>query len=608
MPGCNGRDSGVVPQRESVLTSNRSRITITNGEATRMKRKSETTNASASTDDVRVRGVVDYNAIDWRKVEHTVRRLQARIVKAQRQGRYGKVRSLSRVLTRSFAGRATAVRRVTSNRGKRTPGVDGQRWTTAAEKAQAIESLRPERYKAKPLRRVYIPKSNGKRRPLGIPTMRDRAMQALYLLALEPVAETTGDGVSYGFRRGRRTADAAEQVFRCLSMKSQGRWVLEGDIKGCFDNISHAWLLDHVPMEKRILRQWLKAGYVENGVLFDVEGGTPQGGIISPVLANMALDGMERLLNSRFKLWRCWKGKWQWATPPNRANERINLIRYADDFVVTGRSPEILKQQVVPMIRAFLDERGLTLSEEKTRITSVDDGFDFLGFHFQKHRESLLSTPSRKSVKALRMKVKGIIKSSRGLPAHVLIGRLNPVLRGWCNYHRHVASSRTFDHLHSWLFHELWRHVRRAHQRKGGTWLARRYFTTHNGRRWVFHAKTPDGKRVYLFQMNQVRIIRHVKVRNDLNPFDPEWQEYLRRHRCRNARISMLTRRSERLAWLRQDGLCPICRSALPEPTEVGMDEAGPCLTMDSQLVHRHCLRRWNQPEVDAGCKHLTEA
>ena len=554
-------------------------------------------NASVETDCVRVHGVVNYAAINWQKVDHTIRRLQARIVKAQRQGRYGKVKSPSRVLTRSFAARATAVRRVTSNRGKRAPGVDGQRWTTAVEKAGAIESLRPERYKAKPLRRVYIPKSNGKKRALGIPTMRDRAMQALFLLALEPIAETMGDSVSYGFRRGRSTADAAEQIFRCLSKKSQGCWVLEGDIKGCFDHISHSWLLNHVPMERRILKQWLKAGYIEQGVLFDTESGTPQGGIISPVLANMALDGVEKLLNDRFKLWRCRKGKWQWITPEDKANERINLIRYADDFVVTGRSVEVLEQQVVPMIRDFLAERGLTLSEQKTQIVSVEKGFDFLGFHFRKHQGTLLTTPSRNGVKRLREKVKGVLKSSRGLPAHVLIGRLNPILRGWCNYYHHYVSSRTFSRLHNWLFQELWRHLRKTHRRKGGTWLANRYFTDYNGKKWVFHAKTRTGKRVYLFQIRQVKIIRHVKVRNGLNPFDPEWQEYLRQRQRKTMRSSMLRRRSYRQMWLRQDGRCPICRSPLLELTGSITDKAGLCVTKESQLVHNHCLREWNKQQ-----------
>ncbi|MBS3821621.1 MAG: tyrosine-type recombinase/integrase, partial [Phycisphaerae bacterium] len=215
--------------------------------------------------------------------------------------------------------------------------------------------------------------------------------------------------------------------------------------------------------------------------------------IISPVLANMALDGMEKLLNDRFKLWRCRKGKWQWVTPPDSANERINLIRYADDFVVTGRSSEVLEQQVVPLIREFLAERGLALSVQKTRIVSIEDGFDFLGFRFRKHQDLLLTTPCKSGVRRFREKVKRIIKSSRGLPAHVLIGRLNPVLRGWCNYYRHSASSRTFRQLHDWLFQELWRYLRQTHHRKSGTWLANRYFTEYRGKGWVFHARNPAG-------------------------------------------------------------------------------------------------------------------
>ena len=247
-----------------------------------------------------------WEQIDWAKCERQARRLQARIVKATREGRWGKVKALQRLLTHSFCGRALAVKRVTDNQGKRTPGVDRVIWRTPAAKLKAIGSLHRRGYKPLPLRRVYIPKANGKQRPLGIPTMKDRAMQALYLLALVPIAETTGDPNSYGFRSERSTADALQQCFNALNRGCSAQWVLEGDIKGCFDHISHDWMLRHVPTDKVVLQKWLKAGYVENRNLLPTEAGTPQGGIISPTLANMTLDGLEKLLSKHFP-----KGTWR---------------------------------------------------------------------------------------------------------------------------------------------------------------------------------------------------------------------------------------------------------------------------------------------------------
>jgi RNA-directed DNA polymerase len=545
---------------------------------------------------------VDWNAIDWHKVNRTVLRLQARIVKAQREGRYGKVKSLSRILTRSFAGKALAVRRVTANRGKRTAGVDGQLWTTPKQKAAAVEELSPQRYKAKPLRRVYIPKSNGKKRPLGIPTMKDRAMQALYLLALDPIAETTGDSVSYGFRRARSTIDAVEQAFLCLAKRSQGRWVLEGDIKGCFDNISHQWLLDNIPIEKRILRQWLRAGIIEKGAWFDVDSGTPQGGIISPVLANMTLDGLEKLLNGRYRMWRKHKGQWLWVTPPDKKNQRINLIRYADDFIVTGKSKEVLEQEVVPMIRQFLAERELQLSEEKTRVVHIQEGFDFLGFHFRKYGDKPLTTPTAKSVKRLRENIKGIVKSCQGMPAYALIGQLNPVIRGWCNYYRSGASARTFHHIQDWLFRILWRWARKSHFRKSGTWIAKKYFCYRFGKNWVFYGRKPNGETVYLVQPESVSIQRHVKVKNGVNPYDPQWREYLLKRHQKHVRESIMITKVHRLLWLRQGGICPQCGDTLDYSQE-SLENCSrhkihrtPCsqtLKSDElsglQLVHENC-------------------
>src|SRR5208283_2276387 len=241
-----------------------------------------------------------WDQINWTQCKRQVRRLQARIVKATQAGRWNKVKALQRLLTCSYSGKALAVKRVTENQGKRTSGVDGAIWSTPASKHKAIGLLKRRGYRPQPLRRVHIPKANGKLRPLGIPTIKDRATQALYLLALAPVAETTADGNSYGFRSGRSTADAIGQSFLALSQSNKAPWVLEGDIRGCFDNINHEWMLRHVPTDKKMLRKWLKAGFVENRTLFPTEAGTPQGGIISPTLANLTLDGLERMLKESF--------------------------------------------------------------------------------------------------------------------------------------------------------------------------------------------------------------------------------------------------------------------------------------------------------------------
>ena len=241
-----------------------------------------------------------WHQINWRQAERNVHRLQTRIAQATQAGKWGKVKALQRLLTHSLSGKALAVRRVTENTGKRTPGVDGETWKTPEQKADAIQSLQQKGYHPQPLRRIYIPKSNSRKRALGIPCMKDRAMQALYLLALEPVAETTADPNSYGFRPARSTADAIEACFIALCKRDRAEWTWEGDIKSCFDQISHAWLLAHIPMDKTILRKWLQAGYMENRRLYPTEEGTPQGGICSPVIANMALDGLEQLLASHF--------------------------------------------------------------------------------------------------------------------------------------------------------------------------------------------------------------------------------------------------------------------------------------------------------------------
>lgn len=281
-----------------------------------------------------------WHGINWARCQQEVRRLQARIVKATKEGCWGKVKALQWLLTHSFSGKALAVRRVTENQGRKTPGVDGMIWSTPASKYQAIKQLNRRGYQPRPLRRIYIPKSNGKKRALHIPCMGDRAQQALHLLALEPIAETKAALHSYGFRTGRSTADAIKHCFLALSVKGAAQWILEGDIQSCFDRISSDWLITHVPMDKVILRKWLKAGYLENRQYHPTEAGVPQGGIASPVLANWALDGLQQRLEEAFGRPRQINGK--------RFTPKVNFIRYADDWLITGASKELLENAVKP--------------------------------------------------------------------------------------------------------------------------------------------------------------------------------------------------------------------------------------------------------------------
>ncbi len=497
-------------------------------------------------DNMRVSGNLDWNSIDWNKAEESVRKLQARIVKAQREGRHGKVRSLSRILTRSFSAKALAVKRVTQNKGKFTPGVDGQLWTTSKQRTKAVVELNPQQYKTKPLRRVYIPKANGKKRPLGIPTMKDRAMQALYLLALEPIAETTADRTSYGFRRGRSTADAIGQSFIVLGSKDAPQWILEGDIKGCFDNISHDWLLQHIPMEKRILRQWLKAGYVEKAKFFNTDDGTPQGGIISPVLANMALDGIERLINERYKYLHKINGQIYYRSRVGRPT-MVHFIRYADDFIITGASKDLLQNEVKPMIEKFLIERGLVLSKEKTVITHIEKGFDFLGFNVRKYGMKLLIKPSKKGTKRMLDKIREIAKSGRGKGgnAKTLIHRLNPILRGWATYYRHVVSKRIFAWVDFQVWKCVWSWAISHHSCKGKRWIRKRYFVSKGNRQWLF-SDTKSDKECYLFSVARIKIVRHIKIQQNANPFDPYWWSYFEKRQkkkvfCPFKRIKLVT-------------------------------------------------------------------
>jgi RNA-directed DNA polymerase len=443
-------------------------------------------------------------------------------VKATQAGRWGKVRALQHLLTHSFSGKALDVRRVTENQGKRTPGVDGVTWDRPKQKADAITQLRHRGYHALPLRRVYIAKDNGRRRGLGIPTMIDRAMQASYLLALDPIAETTADPNSYGFRTKRAPADAIEQCFTVLAKKHSPQWILKGDIRAAFDQLSHEWMLTHIPMEKPILAQWLKAGYLERHRLYPTEAGTPQGGICSPVLLNMALDGLEAHLRSAFPS-QVWNGQKQ-------VSPKVNIVRFADDLLITGATQALLTHEVKPVVEAFLQERGLELSPEKTVVKSIEEGVDFLGQHLRKYHGKLLIKPAPKSIKAFLRKVRSVIKANKSAAAGSLICLLNPLIRGWAQYHRHVVSAKVFQSVDHAIYQALWRWAKRRHANKGVRWVKARYFTIVGTHHWVFAGEVqgPAGQRqtVQLFKAHSLPISRHPKIANRANPYDSRWELY----------------------------------------------------------------------------------
>ena len=458
-----------------------------------------------------------WKSINWTTIGQEVRRLQMRIAKATQAGQHRKARALQWVLTHSRAAKLWAVRRVTTNRGAKTPGVDNVRWRTDKQKLQAAFSLKRHGYRPRPLRRHYIPKPNGKLRPLSIPTLHDRAMQALYALALAPIAETLADRNSYGFREGRRCADALEQCFTVLSRTTSAPWVLEGDIRACFDEISHEWLLQHVPMDKQILQAWLKAGYWEQGRLFPTVAGTPQGGLISPWLSNLALDGMEAAVKA-----------------DTQSRDKVHFVRYADDFIVTSANRELLEQKVKPALTAFLAQRGLQLSEQKTVLTHIQTGFDFLGHTVRKYGDKLLITPAKSKVARVCHKIGELIQAAVGLTQEALLRQLNPLLRGWANYYRNGASARTFAKLDYYVYRRLRRWMHRRHPTKSKAWKWQKYFTA-AGDKGVFSVrlgpKTGENRVLALYRVASTQIERHLKVRGKANPYDPKDTEYFQKRR-----------------------------------------------------------------------------
>lgn len=527
-----------------------------------------------------------WEAIDWQKALAYVKKLQVRIVKAQKEGHYSKVKSLQWLLTHSFYAKALAVKRVTSNQGKRTSGVDHELWLTPQAKFNAISKLNRRGYHPQPLRRHYIRKKNGKMRPLGIPTMTDRAMQTLYKFSLEPIAETYADPNSYGFRIGRSTHDAIEQCFTDLNKGKSPEWILEGDIKGCFDHISHQWLLENIPMDTQILEKWLKCGFVETGKLFPTDEGTPQGGTISPTLMNMTLDGLERLLHDRLPTRKKVDGKTHF--------NKLNFVRYADDFIITGETPEFLREKVLPVVREFLTERGLQLSAEKTVITHIEDGFDFLGKNIRKYNGKLLIKPSKTTVKSFLAKVRSIIKDNKSAKQETLIRKLNPVIRGWVNNQRYFVSSKVFSRVDYEIYKCLWQWAKRRHKKKSHKWIAQKYWHHIGSRQWTFSVpyenQSADGEPLYckLEYATDTKIIRFKKIVAEANPFDEYWTDYFEEREGEKLLNSTKGREKLLTIWRRQHRRCPVCGDLIT--SETGFKVHTPVGKNSRKImVHKEC-------------------
>ena len=469
-----------------------------------------------------------WSTLAWPKLNKLVLRLQMRIAKAEREGKRGKVRALQRLLTCSFAAKSLAVKRVTSNTGSKTPGVDGEIWRTNHQKTQGIFSLKRHGYNPQPLRRIYIPKKTGSTelRPLSIPTMIDRAQQALYLLSLEPIVEEWADPNAYGFRLKRSAHDAIEQCFLALCRSKSASWILEGDIKSCFCRIDHNYLLEKVPMDKAILRKFLKSGFMEKNQLHPTTAGTPQGGIISPALAVMALSGLEDKLLAR--------------TEYRRNREKINMIAYADDFIITAASKELLEKKVMPILVQALAKVGLELSIAKTKITHIDDGFDFLGFNIRKYKGKLLIKPSKAGIKRFIKVIKETIKNGTAQPVEYMIHNLNNRITGWVNYYRSSVASKVFSMIDNVIFLNLMRWACKRHARKGKQWIVRKYFTSVGGDHWRFYCKTKDkcgkDKLLYLKNAANTKIRRHIKVKSAATPFNPLYKDYFEQRDNERAR------------------------------------------------------------------------
>ncbi len=533
----------------------------------------------------------NWHSVNWQKTNRVVKNLRRRIFKATRNENWKTVRNLQRLLMKSYSNLLLAVRRCTQqNQGKKTPGIDGLVILNPQGRGILVDTLNKFiPWKPIPTKRVYIPKANGKKRPLGIPSLIDRCLQAIVKNALEPCWEAQFERSSYGFRPGRSTHDAIEKIFRGIRPNGKKKWVIDADIKGCFDNIDHQHLmkaLGNFPARK-LIHQWLKAGYVDKNTFNQTEAGTPQGGLISPLLANIALHGMEQTLGIRYDR----RGQ--------ITSNRI-VIRYADDFVCLCETKEDA-QVVINHLNQWLKTRGLELNEEKTKIVHINKGFDFLGFNVRHYEDKtsksgykLLIKPNKQAIKDLKLKIKQVWLKHSSCNVKTIIAKLNPIIRGWANHYKIGVSRKVFESLDAWMHKRARRYAKRMHPKKNETWRKERYFGRFNLERndkWVFG---DFNSGIHLLKFSWFKIKRHVLVPGLSSPDDPnpEIQQWFRDKRKRE---SQNYKSSEQKLAKNQNYVCPKCKESLFNGEQLHIHHiipksiGGKDTYNNLQLVHLFC-------------------